>query len=135
MSPLYHHRLDFRTALYYAFLALLGLLFTAYALFQARFLIEGPEIFLSQVPTTVQHQRVVTLEGQTANIVSLHLNGREIYTDKNGYFKEALVLENGYTVATLKARDRYGRTRQVKTSFVYVPVPHVTATTSPISET
>ena len=44
------------------------------------------------------------------------LNGRQIFTDKNGNFKEALVLENGYTVATLRAEDRYGRvTHQTQT--------------------
>ncbi len=44
---------------------------------------------------------------------------RKIYTDKDGYFKEALVLENGYTVATLQAEDRYGRITKHTEEFVF----------------
>ena len=34
-------------------------------------------------------------------------------------FSEAVVLENGYTVVTLRAEDRYGRSRIIEKSFVY----------------
>ncbi len=121
MSPRFTQSLDFRTLLYYCFLALIGLCFVAYSIFQARFLIEGPQITFTSEIASVQTDRVVTLEGTTANIVILTLNGREIYTDKQGHFKEALVLENGYTIATLQAKDRYGRTHAVTKTFVYTP--------------
>ncbi len=121
MSPLTPTTFDFRSSLYYGFLCLVGILFIGYAIFQARFILAGPQITLPADMASVQTERVVTLEGETANIVKLTLNGREIYTDKDGHFKEALVLENGYTIATLEAHDRYGRTTEVHKTFVYTP--------------
>ena len=120
MAPLFT-RFDFRTSLYYALLVFVGILFLVYTVFQARFILAGPQIDFINDMASVQQERVVMLEGETANIVRLTLNGREIYTDKDGHFKEALVLENGYTIATLEAHDRYGRTEHVTKTFVYTP--------------
>jgi hypothetical protein len=100
--------------------AILGLI-GFYVLFQARFLITGPQIILDYEPPTHQNERVVTLEGQAFNITHLWLNDRPIFTDEDGHFKEALVLENGYTITTLRAKDRYGRETRVVRSFVYTP--------------
>ncbi len=69
----------------------------------------------------VSNERVVTLEGDAANIARMSLNGRAIYTDESGHFKEEIVLENGYTTATIRAEDRYGRTVSVDRGFVYTP--------------
>ncbi len=101
-------------------IAILGLI-TFYVLFQARFLITGPQILLTNEPPTHNNSRVITLEGQAFNITRLWLNDRQIFTDENGHFKEALVLENGYTITTLRAKDRYGRETRVVRSFVYTP--------------
>lgn len=102
-------------------MSVVAVLFIGYTVFQARFLIAGPRIALTDSPPLTQTNRVVTLTGDTKNIVVLTLNGREIYTDKHGVFEEPLVLENGYTVATLTAHDRYGRTTSLTKSFVYEP--------------
>lgn len=118
MTPIYRG-ITLRTLIFYASLTVTICLIVLYTLFQARFLLSGPIItFMHELPIE-QTERVVDLEGEAQNIVKLALNGRQIYTDKNGYFKEALVLENGYTVATLQAHDRYGRTRTYTQSFVY----------------
>jgi len=119
MSPLFYKGITLRSVLYYAGLFIVASLLLAYALFQARFILTGPTITLPNPPETVQTQRLVMLEGMVQNIVYLTLNGRQIYTDKNGYFKEAVVLENGYTIATLQAHDRYGRSRTYAKEFVY----------------
>ncbi len=112
--------ISFRTLLFYA-LTLCGvLLFMAYVLFQARFMIAGPQIAITHSETNTEHGRLVTLEGIARNIVHMTLNGRQIYTDKYGNFKETVVLENGYTVATLQAEDRYGRKITTTKDFVYV---------------
>lgn len=96
-------------------------LIALYVLFQARFLITGPQIILQNEPEVQQNARIVTLEGTALNITHLWLNDRQIFTDEQGYFKEALVLENGYTITTLRAKDRYGRETRVVRSFVYTP--------------
>jgi len=116
-----HHHFTLRSLLYYTTLFCIALLFIGYTLFQARFILEGPLITLNSSPAVVQTQRLVMLEGVAQNIVRMTLNGRQIYTDKDGYFKEALVLENGYTVTTLQAHDRYGHTRSYTQEFVYTP--------------
>ncbi len=90
-----------------------------YSLFQARYLIEGPRITLIDEPSAINNEQIITIAGTTENITRLSLNGREIYTNRAGVFNESLVLENGYTIMTLKAKDRYGRTTSLSKSFVY----------------
>ena len=120
MSPRIYKGITLRSILYYASIVTVSCIFIGYAMFQARFLLTGPVLTFDNIPETIQTERIVTLEGVAENIVFLTLNGRAIYTDKDGYFKEALVLENGYTVATVQANDRYGRSRSYTQEFVYV---------------
>lgn len=111
----------FRTIVKISF-GVMGLLFILiYVVFQARFLISGPQIVLNEEPSVTQNQRQIFLTGDTHNISHLWLNDRPIYTDVKGNFKEALVLENGYTITTLRAEDRYGRETTITRSFVYTP--------------
>ena len=98
--------------------ASIGLLW--YIGFQARSLIAGPSIVLADTAVP-QDTRVVTVEGTAHNIISLLLDDRPIFTDDDGNFREQVVLENGYTIATLRARDRYGREQVLRRAFVYTP--------------
>lgn len=119
MSPT---ALPFRTVVQWTVLAAGLLIMLGYITFQARFLLIGPQISLTEVPDSRQNERQITLAGSAFNISRLWLNGRPIYTDAEGNFQEALVLENGYTVATLRAEDRYGRETIITRSFVYAPM-------------
>lgn len=94
-----------------------------YITFQAQHLIAGPQIALSAPTAVTQQSRVITVTGSTENITALTLNGREIFTNKDGIFKEPLVLQNGYTIMTLEATGRYGRTTRVSHPYIYVPRP------------
>jgi hypothetical protein len=96
-------------------------LILSYVLFQARFLLTGPEITLIDEPKTEHHTRTVVLQGTAHNITHLWLNDRPIYTDERGNFKEELILENSYTIATLRAKDRFDRENKIVRSFVYTP--------------
>lgn len=118
---------SFRTIIHFSLIALFLLFVVGYVIFQARFLIVGPRITLTELPSDVSNQRQVTLSGSAFNITRLWLNDRPIYTDPDGNFKEAFVLENGYTIATLRAEDRYGRTTTVTESFVYLPASFMSA--------
>lgn len=114
--------LPFRTLVKIVILAI-GLIFVfAYVLFQARYLIVGPQITMTDTLELKQNNRQVFLSGIAFNISHLWLNDRPIYTDAQGHFKEALILENGYTIATLRAEDRYGRITTVTKPFVYAPM-------------
>jgi len=103
-----------------ASLIIIGLILS-YIVFQARFLLSGPRLELAAELPTVSNERFVTIAGQTANITFLSLNGRQIFTDQNGYFNEEMMLENGYTIATVAAFDRYGRTAKIVREFMYLP--------------
>lgn len=92
-----------------------------YASFQARNLIAGPEISLTKEPDIVQTSRTVVFEGTTKNIVSLTLNGKQIFTDETGTFRTSLVLPDGYTIMTLRAKDRYGRVAVLSRPLVHTP--------------
>lgn len=120
MSPLVISQFTFRTFLAYLVAALVVAAFITYVLFQARFLIAGPQITVLS-PSGEYENRHVIIEGNARNIVNITLNGRQIYTDKDGNFKEALVLENGYTIATLRAQDRYGRQTSHAETYVFAP--------------
>jgi hypothetical protein len=114
-------RIEFRTLVQIILSGFLCILIASYVAFQARFLIAGPQIVLTNDPGIQHNERVVTLTGTAYNITHLWLNDRPIFTDETGHFTEALVLENGYTITTLKARDRFGRETRVEKPFVYTP--------------
>jgi hypothetical protein len=110
-----------RRLLRYWLIAVGTILVLGFVLFQARYLITGPRIVLEATPPVPTNSRSVTLKGDAFNISRLWLNDRLIFTDAKGQFEEALVLENGYTIATLRAEDRYGRTTRTYIPLVYIP--------------
>jgi hypothetical protein len=116
---------SFRTQIKYVGIAAGIVLVVAFVLFQARFLLIGPQIILTEVPTGPQNERARTISGTAHNISHLWLNDRPIYTDVSGKFKEVIVLENGYTTVTLRAEDRYGRTKVVTTPLLYAPATFI----------
>ncbi len=101
--------------------AVLGIVLIAYIAFQARFLLIGPRIVITEPIPYATNESQITISGIASNITMITLNGRSIYTDKSGRFTEALTLENGYTIATIAAVDRFGRTTSVEHSIVYTP--------------
>lgn len=117
--------MPFRTVVQFSLIGLGLLCVILYIAFQARFLIIGPQITLTAEPPTVNNQRLVTLEGTAQNISRLWLNDRQIFTDAQGNFEEALVLENGYTVTTVRAEDRYGRETTVTRTYTYFPASFI----------
>ncbi|MCA9366473.1 hypothetical protein KC722_02735 [Candidatus Kaiserbacteria bacterium] len=92
-----------------------------YIMFQARLLISGPSLTLTNEPSVTQTERRITLSGSAKNITEIYLNGRPISTDEAGDFTESVVLENGHTLVRVSAKDRYGRETSIERSFVYTP--------------
>lgn len=90
-----------------------------YAHFQARFFIAGPQIELESPQDVHQQEQMVEVRGHAQNIVELTLNGRPIHTNEGGYFEEELVVPEGYTIMTLRAKDRYGRVETLSRPLVY----------------
>lgn len=97
----------------YGFLILLFLLLGAYSLFQARFLILGPRISIDSYKNgEVVASPIILISGKAENVSWLSLNDRQIFTDEKGAWSEKLIVSEGTSIMTLKARDRFGRERE-----------------------
>ncbi len=120
-----HPYLELRSFLKLVLLAILALVILGYVAFQARFLIIGPVVRLTTETKPVYNDRTIEIAGQAENVTYLTLNGRSIYTNETGAFTEKLVLENGYTIMTIRAQDRYGRETTLTRSFVYRPASSI----------
>lgn len=97
------------------------LLLVWYGLFQARYLIAGPALTLDETVAQSYDEPIAHLTGTAKNVTSLTLNDRPIFVDEEGTFNELLVLERGYTIMTLKAYDRYGRSIEIAKPLIYTP--------------
>ncbi len=125
--------LSLRQVLHFSGVVLLVTVLLGYIIFQARNILQGPTLSLTEVPASPVHTKSILLSGTAHNIVKLTLNGKEIHTNKVGAFSQELVLEKGYTVATLWAQDRFGRTTMLSETFVFVENKE-TATTTRVAD-
>ncbi|OGG47484.1 hypothetical protein A3D66_00265 [Candidatus Kaiserbacteria bacterium RIFCSPHIGHO2_02_FULL_50_9] len=109
-----------RRLLRFALLIITGLGMAGYALFEARFLIQGPVVTID-TPRNGQSVSVplVEIAGKAKNISDITLNDRKIFVDEQGYFHEQLLLFYGYNILTLTAHDRFGRETQKVLELVY----------------
>ena len=98
----------------------LFLLLTSYSLYQARFLIIGPQIWIEH-PTDGQvvDQPLVTMRGKAKNIAWISLNDRPIFTDEKGRWSEKLIVSPGLSIMTVKARDHFGRETEKSISIIF----------------
>lgn len=81
-----------------------------YGLFEARRIIEGPQITIS-VPAngSATSTTGVTIAGNAQNISFLTINDKPSFTDTQGNFSETLSIPPGFAVLTVAATDRFGR--------------------------
>lgn len=79
-----------------------------YSIFQAQKIIKGPSIEIYNPKNgTTYSQTLIEVEGLVKNVAYLKMNGRAIFTDKNGYFNEKFLLSPGYNVIKLEAEDKF----------------------------
>jgi len=97
-----------RTTAFVLFVALIA----SYALFQSWKLIVGPviDVYTPQNGATYS-QTLIEIDGRAQNISFLTLDGRQIFTDENGYFKEKLLLSPGYNIITIAGTDKFKHTK------------------------
>lgn len=93
-----------------------------YAYQQSAAFIRGPVVTIEgpQDGETFRKQRI-TVQGSAEHIAYMRLNGRQIYTNQQGVFREALLLAPGYNIITITAEDKFGRTNTQKRALVYKP--------------
>lgn len=82
-----------------------------YGLFEARKILEGPVITIeSPRDGSATSSAGVVIAGEAQNISFLSINDKTSYTDEKGHFAELLSLPPGFTILTVAATDRFGRT-------------------------
>jgi hypothetical protein len=93
-------------------------LFAAFGAYNGKNFLEGPKINV-EFPSDRQtiSNSYIEVKGSAKNISKITLNGRQIFTDKNGFFKENLLLASGYNIIQIEASDKFGRniTKQLQT--------------------
>ena len=99
---------------------LLLLSFGIYGLYKAKAYLEGPRITIES-PFNGQSlgESFTEIIGKTSNISSLFLNGRQIFTDKDGGFKGDLLLAEGYNIIEMSGADKFGRAVKEKLELVF----------------
>ncbi len=58
------------------------------------------------------------ISGTADKAIFLSLNGREIFIDKNGNFSESIAVLPGFSIVTLSAKDKFGKTAEKKFELV-----------------
>jgi len=61
---------------------------------------------------------LATVKGKAEKATHLTLNGREIFIDKEGNFSESIAMLPGFSVVTLNAKDKFGKTAEKKFEIV-----------------
>jgi|GEM_PF-822353 len=81
-----------------------------YGLFEARRLIEGPRISIaSPRDGSAVAGPIVHVKGSADNAAFFTVNDTQSFIDENGQFDKAFSPPPGYTVLTVRAKDRFGR--------------------------
>ncbi len=100
------------------FIAALCLVIVGYGIFEARKLIEGPQIVITSPKNGGQTaSTTITIEGVAQNIAFLTINDAPAYTDANGHFDLTLMPPAGYNTFTVAASDRFGRRTRKTVAF------------------
>lgn len=113
---------NFTTPVRRILLTIFAVTILVYAGFKAQNLIQGPVLSITspQNGETLRNP-LVLIEGEAHNIAFISLNDRQIFIDSAGHFKEELLLPPGYSIISLKARDKFNRDISRRLELVYQP--------------
>lgn len=92
-------------------LAIVALAFLGYAYWQAKDLLQGPQIHITapENGALISSTTKIIIKGYAENTVELILNGNTVFIDESGRFEEPMLLSKGYNLITLSAKDRFGK--------------------------
>jgi len=113
------HQRDGKTWLKIWTFSLLVLVIISYAGFQARKIVEGPDLKLNSPLSGVQSASVVDVAGIASNIKEITLNGTPIFIDEQGNFSEKVPLSAGYNVIRIEAKDKFNKETEKTLELVY----------------
>lgn len=101
-------------------LVIFFLIIAGYAYFEARGILFGPTIDVSQSIEEVSDP-YIELTGTTSHIASLEMNGANVPVTEAGAFDIPYALSPGDNRIVLDAQDKYGHATEKVVQIVYVP--------------
>jgi uncharacterized protein YfaP (DUF2135 family) len=99
----------------------ISLAIISYAYFETAQVLRGPVIEIGN-PTNgySSTESAVEITGKVKNVSYMFMNGRPIFADSSGNFKEGVILSPGYNSIYIEATDRIGKTKFEMLEMVYV---------------
>lgn len=76
-----------------------------------------------------ENSPIAFIKGNARNAIYISLNGREIFIDKDGTFKEPIALQQGLGVVTIEAQDKFGNTSKKQFQVLHNDADHVALST------
>lgn len=101
-----------RTSTTYAWWLTTGVvgLFLIYGIFQAHDILRGVPLRVVGIESGREYiESVLPISGNALRATKIAINGRDIYIDKKGNFKESLLLPAGYSIVTIETKDKFGK--------------------------
>lgn len=91
-------------------ITLVALLIIGYSGLKLKNFLTGPQLtILSPYDGQTIKRNLVEVKGKAERISQIYLNGKKIFTDEEGNFKENYLLANGYNLLEIVAQDQFGR--------------------------
>ncbi len=91
-----------------------------YTFYEIQRVIFGPTIsVISPLNGVTVSDSLLEVTGVAKNIKEITLNGRNIFMDENGNFKEKILLSYGYNALALRASDKFGSNTEKVLEVVY----------------
>lgn len=96
------------------------ILIALYSGYQVRNLIRGPLLVIFTPENgAVLDDSLIEITGEAHNISYISVNDRPMFVDPEGRFRDLLLLPYGYSILTVKAGDRFGRTVERSLELMY----------------
>jgi len=100
-------------------IGILLVIFMLFGLYKAKDFLVGPKIVIeSPLDGQTISNSYLEIRGAAKNVSLLYFNGRQIFTDQNGNFKENLLLARGYNILQIEAKDKFNREVKIKREVV-----------------
>lgn len=109
---------NLKKALGISMITILSVTVLGYSYFRTKDFMEGPVLVISTPKDGETFaSALISVSGTSKNLAFLNLDGRKIFTDKDGNWSEKLLLHPGLNIIETQATDRFGReikkTRQI----------------------
>ncbi|OGD66997.1 hypothetical protein A2442_02585 [Candidatus Campbellbacteria bacterium RIFOXYC2_FULL_35_25] len=106
----------------YGIVAAVVIVVLSYAFYQTRNIIKGGVITIDY-PTSgmTLKESLVEIRGTIKNASYITMNGRQIFVDEEGNFKEKLLLSEGYNITEIEIQDRFERIKKEVLELIYEP--------------